>query len=117
MGKYKEAIQKNITKYRERKNMSKAELARKCCVSKPTVTNWESGRNSLDIDMLFVVAKILDVSVDTLADRMPADFTDDERKYIKIFRSLDDRGKSSVLETLNREYGYSKKADADFLSA
>ena len=117
MGKYKDAIRKNITKYREKKNMSKAELARACNVSKPTVSNWENGRNSLDVDMLFVVAEILDVSVDTLADRMPADFTDAERRYMKMFRSLDDRGKNSVLETLDREYGYSKKAGADILSA
>lgn len=117
MGKYKESIQKNITVFREKKGMTKADLARACGVSKPTVTNWENGRNSLDADMLFKVASILDVSADVLAGRIPAGFTYEENKILEMFRGLDDRGKEAVLDTLNREYGYSKKEDRGILSA
>jgi len=89
MGKYKKSIQKNITVFREKKGMTKADLARACGVSKPTVTNWENGRNSLDADMLFKVAGILDVSADVLAGRIPAGFTYEEPVLLALSRSVD----------------------------
>lgn len=70
--KYGDIIRSNITKYRLAVKMSKSELARRCDVSAPTVTNWENGRNSIAVENLFRIADALGVSADALGGRITA---------------------------------------------
>lgn len=84
---YKERIRQNIVLFREMRGMKKSELARLCGVASPTVTNWENGRNSLDVDMLFKVAEILGTTVDVLGGNA-GEISTEERDLILRYRNI-----------------------------
>jgi transcriptional regulator with XRE-family HTH domain len=53
---------RRITEAREARSMSKAELARACNVSAPTVTDWESGKiKNLDAANMLTICEVLGV--------------------------------------------------------
>ena len=62
----KKNISTNITKYREKANLSQKELATKLNTSPSRVSNWEQGNNCPSIDILFDVCRILDVSINDI---------------------------------------------------
>ena len=68
MGEYKEVIARNIRYYRKLANLSQKELAEKLGISSAAVSNWEKGTNSIDIDTLFEVCRVLGVSVSDMAE-------------------------------------------------
>lgn len=87
----------NLKKYREKADLSKAELARLLGLKYNTYNNYEMGTGEPKLDILVKIANILNVSIDDLVGRTPAD--EDERlkktindlllkfdinKYIKI---------------------------------
>jgi len=47
-------------------NMTQDELAKSLYVSKRSITNWETGRTTPDIDSLIRLAKLYDISLDDL---------------------------------------------------
>lgn len=59
-------VNKNIKLFRERKNITQAELADKLCVTRQAVSNWENGKTEPDIDTLNKIASVLDVTVEEL---------------------------------------------------
>lgn len=59
----KEEIAKNILKYRTSKGMTQKELAEKLGVKNTSVSNWENGNNSIDIDTLLKACEILGVTI------------------------------------------------------
>lgn len=67
MTEVKEIISKNLRKYRLQARMSQTELARQLGISPSSVSNWEQGLNSIDVDTLFRVCKILKVSISMMA--------------------------------------------------
>ena len=111
---YKEKIRLNLIHYRQKAGMRKAELARACGVTNPTVTNWENGRNSLDVEMLFRVSSVLGIPVDVLGGRRMNGFTRDEVEIIEKFRSLDDTQKEMILASIDAAYAATKKESASF---
>lgn len=62
----KSNITKNILKYREKAGISQKELARQLNVSPSRVSNWEQGANCPNIDILFEVCKLLNVSINDI---------------------------------------------------
>ena len=58
----REEIRKNLIKYRKEKGISQKELANLLNISPPSVSIWETGRNSIDINNLYNICKILDIS-------------------------------------------------------
>lgn len=61
-----------ITEAREAKGLSKAQLARDCGVSSPTVTDWESGKiKNLDAANMLRICKILGVDPNWLVFGIP----------------------------------------------
>lgn len=109
----KEALRRNITAYRIKRGMTKAQLARECGVSNPTVTNWENGRNSLDTEMLFRVSKALRVSVDVLSGQIPDDLSIAERDMLDKFRSLDPTQQEMIVASIEAAYSSVKKEPAN----
>lgn len=51
---------------REKRKLSKAELAEKIFVSRSAIEDWENGKSEPDIETLTAIAKALNVSVDHL---------------------------------------------------
>lgn len=61
---------KNIRRYREQKNLTQNALADSLHVTRQAVSNWETGKNQPDLDMLEATANALGVELaDLLGDR------------------------------------------------
>lgn len=55
-----------IRKYRKEKNMTQEEMANRLGVTAPAVNKWERGASMPDILLLAPIARLLDITVDTL---------------------------------------------------
>lgn len=55
-----------IKDFREKNNMTQAELAEKLCVSDKTVSKWETGKGYPDISLLEPIAKTFGISITEL---------------------------------------------------
>ncbi|MCM1126913.1 MAG: helix-turn-helix domain-containing protein [Lachnospiraceae bacterium] len=55
-----------IRKYRKSKNMTQEEMANRLGVSAPAVNKWENGNSMPDITLLSPIARLLDITPDTL---------------------------------------------------
>lgn len=62
MGQVKETVRSNIKIYRKLKKMTQKDLAEALDVTHSSVSSWELGKNSIDMDMLNRICKILDVT-------------------------------------------------------
>jgi len=59
-------IGKIIQERRKELDITQESLAEKLNVSRPTISNWETGRNYPDIQMIVSISNILDISLDDL---------------------------------------------------
>ena len=59
-------VAKNIRKYRAQRGLTQEGLAEKLHVTRQTVSNWETGKNQPDLDMLEALAKALEIDVSAL---------------------------------------------------
>lgn len=59
-------IGETIRKYRKQKNMTQEEMANRLGVTAPAVNKWENGNSYPDIMLLAPIARMLDISLDTL---------------------------------------------------
>ena len=57
---------KVIRKYRKRKSMTQEEMAARLGVSAPAVNKWENENSYPDIMLLAPIARLLEISLDTL---------------------------------------------------
>lgn len=55
-----------IRKYRKSSNMTQEDLAKRLGVTAPAVNKWENGNSMPDITLLAPIARLLDISLDTL---------------------------------------------------
>ncbi len=55
-----------IREYRKRKNMTQEQMANYLGVTAPAVNKWENGNSLPDITLLAPIARLLDISLDTL---------------------------------------------------
>ena len=95
-------IGETIRKYRKEKSMTQEEMAKRLGVTPPAVNKWENGNSFPDIMLLAPIARLLDISVDTLLS-FHGELTDEEIRqiincllYNKIPQSC--RGDSSKLQ-------------------
>lgn len=109
-----------IKELRETKGLNMRETARLLGMPYTTYVNYEKGQREPTSEILIQLADFFGTSVDYLVGRTcsstrpkitsTAPSTDsfklapDEELLIRKFRSLDDRGKSAVLNVLNFEY-------------
>ena len=59
-------LNENIYHYRKKAGMSQTDLADLVSVSRQSVSKWETGESKPDIENLMLLAKVLNVSTDTL---------------------------------------------------
>lgn len=92
-----------IRKYRKEKNLTQEEMARRLGVTAPAVNKWENGNSMPDIAFLAPIARLLDVSLDTLLD-----FQDhlSPEEIRNIIQELDDRMDNG---TYDEAFSWAKK--------
>ena len=88
-------IGENIRKYRKAKNMTQEEMAKRLGVTPPAVNKWENGVSYPDITLLAPVARLLDISLDTLLS-FQGELTQEEMK--NIIAEVDDKLKFGSYE-------------------
>jgi transcriptional regulator with XRE-family HTH domain len=104
--KLKDNIQKNISFYRKKAKLNQKELADRLGVGATTVSGWERGAYTPDIDTLFLICRILNVSLSDmfgLDEVIPSgslNVSGIERDIIISYRRADDVGKAMVLRAL-----------------
>ncbi len=116
MNSIKEEIAKNLLYYRKKSKITQRELAVRLGVKHNTISGWESGINSVDIEMLFNICKILNISLmDIYGQYAETDegLTLQEKECIKKYRELDQRGKYTVDMILDHEYNLKQQLSAD----
>ncbi len=59
-------LSKNLTKLRNKKNISQEQLAQELFVTRQTVSSWERGRTQPDIETLIKISELLDVKIEQL---------------------------------------------------
>lgn len=91
MNTVKEEIAKNIKKYRKEKGLTQKDLANMVGVNNSAVSNWESGQNSIDIEILFKVCKALGVNISDIYGEYGrigfSDYSANEQKIIEAYRA------------------------------
>ena len=68
-----------IKKLRAEKGLTQEQFSQKLNISRQAVSNWENNRNLPDIEMLYEIAKLFNVSVDYLTQ----EHSDNEIRNIK----------------------------------
>lgn len=71
-----------IKDLRKGNNMSQDELAEKLGVSRQSISLWETGQTQPTLDNIIGMAKIFDVSTDTILDN--TDTTPPHNPYLKM---------------------------------
>lgn len=99
-------IQANISKYRKKSGLSQAELAQKIGVKNSTVSSWERGANAPDIETLFSICKLFNVTVADMFGCDTVDYNDKltvhgfEKDLVISYRNADEVDKTIVRRTL-----------------
>ncbi len=70
-----------IRKYRKQKNMTQEEMAVRLGVTAPAVNKWENGNSLPDVSLLAPIARLLDITTDTLLS-FQQDLTEEEISQI-----------------------------------
>ena len=89
--------------------MNQKDLADRLGVAATTVSGWERGAYTPDIDTLFSICRLLDVTlqemfgVDELTDTNAVAAVGIEREIILAYRKADDLSKAMVLRSLGIE--------------
>lgn len=84
-----------IRKYRKEKNMTQEEMAKRLGVTAPAVNKWENGNSLPDIMLLAPIARLLDISLDTLLS-FRGELTEEEAN--RLLNELRDKLKSETYE-------------------
>lgn len=106
-----------IKQLRESKGLNMKEASRILNMPYTTYVNYEKGLREPTSEVLIQFADYFETTVDFLVGRdciptfpnLPITktthtYTNEETELIRKFRSLDDRGRSAVLNVLNHEY-------------
>ena len=87
-------------KLMQRENLSISAAARKCGCSPSTLTDWRAGRYTPKADKLKRFAEAFGVSIEYLmtGSETPSEpLSDDERKLLRLFRSLSYTSRTELL--------------------
>lgn len=91
-------IGETIRKFRKEKNLTQEEMAKRLGVTPPAVNKWENGNSCPDITFLVPIARLLNISLDTLLE-FRRDLTDEE-----IADIIKDIGRLFRNETFDEDY-------------
>ena len=95
----KEDIQYALNSLFDETGKKKSRLAEHLGVSRAAVTNWTSGNNSIDMDLIPGICDFFGVSVDEFFGRTaPARLTIEEERLLALYRSMNDKGRTRLIE-------------------
>lgn len=66
MSTIKKEVAKNLQYFRKKQHMTQRELASQLGVKHNAISSWEKGINSIDIDVLFKICQILNLSINDM---------------------------------------------------
>lgn len=105
-----------LRELRESKNLYQEELGKIIGKSKSTIGMYETGKRMPTDKTLAKLSSFFEVSVDYLlglqADYIPTnniELSKYELELYKKFKTLDERGKQTVIDTIEREYKNTRK--------
>lgn len=78
--KLKNQIALNIKYYRKKAGITQKQLAELVGVTSTAVSNWESGQNSINTEILFKVCEVLNVSLNNIYSTTPAISSEQTKK-------------------------------------
>lgn len=93
----------NLKKYREAKGVTQKQLADHLMVKDNTVSTWESGKNSVDISIMFRICDFLGIKITDIygvnenEKSSAVVLAEDEESLIKYFRMLSHDDKMRIL--------------------
>ena len=99
---------------RQSSGLKQSDVALQLGLKGNTISNWEKGRSEPDIETFVKLCSIYKVNPNELLEKSYAsyltsdEFTIEEKECIKKYRTLDQRGKNNVQNTLNHEYNLQK---------
>ena len=104
----KEGIRLNLIELLETTGKKSSDLADVCNVQRSAVSNWKSGKNSIDIELIPTICEFFDVSIDAFFSRakqlQPLEaFSDEEEELIELYRELPSKAQRALLAGL-KEY-------------
>ena len=79
---------KAIRTFRKKNKLTVQELADRICKSKATVSKYESGKISLDLDTLFDIAQVLQVRLEQLLYKPPENVPTETVTVPNFFKNL-----------------------------
>lgn len=97
----KAEIAKNLAYYRKKNNFTQKDLADKLGVKYNTVSSWENGTNSIDIEVLFQICDILNITVADMYGNFSKNSDDNilsekEKTLIEKYRKISPVGQEVV---------------------
>lgn len=112
----KENIQKNIIFYRKMRKVTQKQLADFLEIGVSTVSGWERGAYTPDIDTLFMICNFLEVTLNDMCGVFKDNdqLSEEEGILLNTYRSLNPKGQQKLLERAEelRDLGYVVKGDA-----
>ena len=79
----------NLQKIRSEKNLSQEQLADKIGVSRQTISAWESGKASPELDKITAISKLFSVSIDELVGEIRTEASNfDKKEYEKNYSKI-----------------------------
>ena len=102
-------IGKRIQKLRGKQNMLQSELAEKLNVGRTTISNYENGYSSPDLQMVIKMAKLFNVSTDYLLgvsekQHGEIDFSNTETRLLYYYRRLSYENRDYIIGEMIRLY-------------
>ena len=98
-----------LKKLRYLNHLNQADVAKLLSISRSAYAMYENNKRQIPYDSLIFLADYYKVSLDYLLERtdepeLSRKLTDTEKRLLKQFRQIDDRGQEAVLVILRYEY-------------
>lgn len=110
--KIKENIQKNLIFYRKMRKVTQKELAEGINTAATTISGWERGASTPDIDTLFLICNFLNVTLNDMCGvfKDNGQLSEEEGILLNTYRTLNQKGKEKLIERAEelRDLGYVK---------
>ena len=91
----KERIASNLQSYMSFAGVKQTQLAEHLNVSRAAVSNWVTGRNSLDIEYIPEICRFLGITIPALFGE---EIDSEEHLLISVYRGLNDSEKQMLME-------------------
>lgn len=101
----KEGIRLNLIELFEKSGKKSSDLADVCNVQRSAVSNWKSGKNSIDIELIPTICEFFGISIDAFFSRAKQlePLEQDEEELLCYYRMLPPEAQHAIIVGL-RDY-------------